>query len=162
MPNWLLDLRKVGLELLKEAIPGISRMGVLISTKLAEGHAFAFLAEVAHKVGVSLVGPPLATPIQEPEYSRVFMAMSDEHADALILFDQGEHFQNRWVIARLADEFRFYIGLHQGFTEAGVLVGYGIDIVSLFRIAATQIDQIRKGASPGGMPIQRNLSRSLT
>jgi putative ABC transport system substrate-binding protein len=151
-----LDIGSKRLELLKEAIPGISRVGVLISKDLAEGHGFAFLAEAAHKVGVSLVGPPLGTPIQESEYRRVFMAMSEEHADALIIFDQGEHFPNRWVIAKLADEFRFpIIGQHRGFAEAGVLVSYGSDIVSLFRIAATQIDQILKGASPGDMPIQQ-------
>jgi ABC-type uncharacterized transport system substrate-binding protein len=36
-----------------------------------------------------------------------------------------------------------------------MLVSYGGDLVSLFRIAATQIDQILKGASPGDITIQQ-------
>jgi putative ABC transport system substrate-binding protein len=150
------DIGTKRLELLKEAIPGISRVGVLISKELVEGRVGALLVESAHQVGVSLVGPPLATPIQEQEYRRVFKAMSEEHADALVINDQGEHFPNRGIIAKLAEEYRFPImGVHRGYVEAGVLMAYGVNYPSLFRIAATQLDQVLKGTKPSDIPIQQ-------
>jgi putative tryptophan/tyrosine transport system substrate-binding protein len=84
------------------------------------------------------------------------MAMSEEHADALLINDQAEHFPNRWVIVRLADEFRFpMIGPYRGCAESGVLTSYGVDFPSLFRIAATQLDQILKGVKPSDIPVQQ-------
>ena len=157
-----IDIGTKRVELLKEAIPGISRVGVLISKELVEGDVYAVLVEAARKVGVLLVGPPLATPIHEEEYRRVFKAMSEEHADALIINDQGEHFPNRGFIVKLAEEYRFpIIGVHRGYVEAGVLMAYGPDYTSLFRIAAIQIDQILKGTKPSDIPVQQPTSMEL-
>ena len=151
-----LDIGSKRLELLKETIPRISRVGVLISEDLAQGYGFAVLSEAARKIGVSLIAPPLATPIQEPEYRRVFKAMSEEHADALIINDQGEHFQNRGLIAKLAEDYRFpIIGQHRGYVEAGVLMAYGVNYSDLFRVVAKQVDQILKGMKPSDMPVQQ-------
>jgi putative tryptophan/tyrosine transport system substrate-binding protein len=56
----------------------------------------------------------------------------------------------------LAEEYRLpIIGPTRPYTEAGVLASYGVDVVDVFRIGATQIGQILKGASPGDMPIQQ-------
>ena len=153
-----LDVWSKRLELLKEAIPGMSRVGVLISRELTKGHVMEVTRETAHKLGMLLVGPPLVPPIHEAEYRRVFLAMSEEHADGLVISDQPEHFTitNRQVIANLAKEYHLpIIGSYRHYAEAGALLSYGVDDVSLFRISATQVDQILKGASPGDMPVQQ-------
>jgi putative ABC transport system substrate-binding protein len=153
-----LDITSRRLELLKEVIPGMSRVGVLISSELVHGHVMEAIKETAHKLGLVVVGPPLTVPIQEPEYRRVFVAMSNEHADALLLNDQPEHFTvtNRQAIARLAEEYKLpIIGTYRQYAESGMFATYGVDDAELFRITATQIDQILRGAVLRDMPIHQ-------
>jgi putative ABC transport system substrate-binding protein len=153
-----LDVWSKRLELLKEAVPAMSRVGVLISSDLAKGHAMEATREAASKLGVLLVGQPLTPPVHEAEYRRVFLAMSKEHADGLLLSDQPEHFTiaNRQVIANLAEEYHLpIIGPYRQYAEAGILASYGVDAANLFRITAAQVDQILKGASASDMPVQQ-------
>jgi putative ABC transport system substrate-binding protein len=153
-----LDVWSKRLELLKEAVPSISRVGILISSDLAKGHATEVTRETASKLGILLVGPPLMPPMHEAEYRRVFLAMSEEHADGLVIGDQPEHFTitNRQTIANLGKEYRLpIIGTYRHYAAAGVLLSYGVDDVDLFRISATQVDQILKGASPADLPVQQ-------
>ena len=42
------------------------------------------------QAGISLLGPPLASPINEEEYRRVLLAMVQEHASAVIVDPQTE------------------------------------------------------------------------
>ena len=153
-----LDVATKRLELLKEVNPGMSRVGVLISRELAKGHLMDVITEAAHRLDFVVVGPPLTPPIHEAEYRRVFLAMSKEHADALLLSDQPEHFTiaNRQALAKLADEYHLpIIGTYRQFAEAGMFATYGVDAAELFRITARQVDQILKGALPRDMPIQQ-------
>jgi hypothetical protein len=62
--------------------------------------------ETAPKVGVTLVGPRLASPVQKEEYHRVILAMSQEGAEAIIASDQREHFTNRELIVELTEKYR--------------------------------------------------------
>ena len=39
--------------------------------------------------------------------------------------------------------------------KTGALMAYGIDVESLYRVVATQVDQILQGANPGEIPIQQ-------
>jgi putative ABC transport system substrate-binding protein len=153
-----LDIVGKRIEFLKEVIPRLSRVGVLISDDLAQGHVTEAIKEAAHKVGAAVVGPPLRSPINEVEYRRVFIAMSNEKADALLLSDQPEHFTilNRETIARLGVQYHLpIIGTYRQYAEAGLLASYGVDNAASMRITAIQIDQILKGAFPGDIPIQQ-------
>ena len=47
------------------------------------------LREAARQLGISLLGPPLESPIQGEEYRRVLGAMTQEHVDGVIIGDQG-------------------------------------------------------------------------
>jgi putative ABC transport system substrate-binding protein len=68
------------IQLLKEAVPQISRLGFLLSRNARERHS-AEISENALKNSVSIVGPPLERPTNEQEYRRVFAALAQEGAD---------------------------------------------------------------------------------
>ena len=80
------------LQLLQELIPTAAKVGYLnvrSSWDLAEGRA---TQEAARRLGISLFGPPLETPIQETEYRRVLGSMSHERLDGLVVSDAADNF----------------------------------------------------------------------
>jgi putative ABC transport system substrate-binding protein len=142
------------LGLLRELIPGASRVGLLIGRARAD--YAAAIREAAQKAGISVVGPPLESPIQESEYRRVFELMTQEHAEALYVADQAENNTNTRLIIKLAEESRLpAIFPYRDFAEQGGLIGYGPDTVDLHRRAAGYIARILQGAKPSELPIDR-------
>jgi putative ABC transport system substrate-binding protein len=93
------------IQLLKEAVPQITRLGILHSRNERE-RVSAFMREDALKNSVSIVGPPLETPINEQEYRRVFAALAQEGADGLVVSDGPENIAYRRLIAELATKGR--------------------------------------------------------
>jgi ABC-type uncharacterized transport system substrate-binding protein len=115
----------------------------------------AAIRELALKVGISLVGPPLDAPFQEAEYRRVFTAMARDGVNALMLGDQPEpeHLRHIPLIVELAEKGRLPAMYPFGaYAAGGGLMAYSIDLQEMQRHAADQIDQILKGTKPGDIP----------
>jgi putative tryptophan/tyrosine transport system substrate-binding protein len=141
------------LELLKEASPRVSRVGV-IARGLPGSPYNKALEEAAQSLGILLLSTRLEGTIQEAEYRRVFEAMVQEHADALYVGSDPENTPNRRLIVELAEKNRLpTIYPFRGFVEAGGLMAYAVDLADIFSRAAGYIDQILKGTSPGDIPI---------
>jgi putative ABC transport system substrate-binding protein len=141
------------LELLKEASPRVSRVGVIARGLPGSPYTKA-LEEAAQSLGILLLSPRLEGTIQEAEYRRVFEAMVQEHADALYVRPDPENTPNRRLIVELAEKNRLpTIYPFRGFVEAGGLMAYSVDLADIFSRAAGYIDQILKGTSPGDVPI---------
>jgi putative tryptophan/tyrosine transport system substrate-binding protein len=142
------------IEMVRETIPMATKVGFL-ATREAWDHARGrYLSEIAGRAGILLLGPPLASPINEGEYRRVLLAMAQEHAGAVIVSGETENFGYRWAIVGLAEETRlpmFYP--YREFVELGGLMSYGVDIPDAFRRLAGYVDRILKGARPGDLPI---------
>jgi putative tryptophan/tyrosine transport system substrate-binding protein len=142
------------LELLKEAFPSVSRVGLL--ARWPAGNPYEKpMQEAAKSLGILLVGPRLEGTLQETEYRRVFEAMVQEHADALSVSGiTAENYSNRRLIVELAERNRLpTIYPSRLFVEIGGLMAYGQDDVDALTRAAGYIDQILKGVSPGDIPI---------
>ena len=140
-------------QLLKEAVPQITRLGVLETRNVREKFG-AEERDMALKNSVSIVGPPLGRPTDEQEYQRVFAALAQEGADGLLVSGEAEHDTNRRLIVELAAKGRLpTIYPWRQFVEAGGLMSYGIDLVDLGHRVADLVDQILKGAKPGEIPI---------
>jgi hypothetical protein len=75
---------------LREAIPTASRVGFLGSRQIWELPQVNTMREAFRALNISLLGPPLESPIQEGEYRRVIGVMAQEHADGVIVGDQLE------------------------------------------------------------------------
>jgi putative tryptophan/tyrosine transport system substrate-binding protein len=144
------------LGLLRELIPGVSRVGYLVSGDVAKSVTSVAVREAAQQAGISLVGPPLEGTIQESEYRRVFELMTQERADALLVSSQPEHFTYRGLIVELAEKARLpALFAWRYFVEVGGLISYGIDSDDLYRRAAGYIGRILQGAKPSELPIDQ-------
>jgi putative ABC transport system substrate-binding protein len=143
------------LELLREAVPGMSRVGFLASRDVWENPlGIAALRPAAERMRVSIIGPPLEGTLQEAEYRRVFDAMIEGHPDAVIVADQAENSSNARLIVELAAKSKLpTIYPYREQVEAGGLMAYATDLLDLYRRAAGYVDQILKGAKPGEIPI---------
>ena len=116
-------------QLLKEAVPQMSRLGFLSTRNTREW----FSAECArtncgtreNELKVSFVGPPLEQPTDEHEYERVFSALAQEGAEGLVVTDENENLSYRRLIVELAEKGCLpTIYPFRQFVEAGGLMAY--------------------------------------
>src|SRR5262249_1356128 len=89
------------LQVLREAVPTASKVGFLGSRQLWSLPSTDVLRKAAQQLGISLLGPPIESPIQGEEYRRALAAMAQEHADAVIIGDQTENITYRQLIVDL-------------------------------------------------------------
>jgi len=138
------------LQLLREIVPTISRVGFLMGPQPI---AYDERPRAVEKTGVAVVEPTHPDNGSDAEYRRVFAAISRAGAEALIVTDDIENVGRRQLIAELALKYRLpAIYAHRVFSEAGGLMAYGADIAEIVRQAARQIDKIPKGGNPGEIP----------
>jgi putative ABC transport system substrate-binding protein len=86
------------LELLKEIDPRIERVGYLAPQFGWDGLHGEAMERLARTKGITLVGPPLQSPIEAAEYRRVFAAMAEQRAHAVFVSDYAENLGNRHLI----------------------------------------------------------------
>jgi putative ABC transport system substrate-binding protein len=140
-------------QLLKETVPQISRLGFL-TTRNAWEQWSPVIREAALRNSLSLVGPPLEYPTNEQDYQRVFAALAQEGAEGLVVSDEAENVTYRRLIVELAAKGRLpTIYPYRQIVEAGGLMSYGVDLSNVLHRAADMVDKILKGAKPGEIPI---------
>jgi putative ABC transport system substrate-binding protein len=151
-----LEISTKRLELLREVIPSLTKVGYLASRDVWDGPFVIDMRGAAQHLGFSLVGPPLEGTFQETEYRRVFAAMKEEGADAIIVSDQPENNTHVRLISELSEKSRLPANCPvREYVEGGCLMSYGISVVDEFRRIASYIDRVLKGAYPGDLPIQQ-------
>jgi len=142
------------LELLKEAVPTVSRVAVLWNPLTAPNALALKETELAARaLGLALQPVSARRP---DEIDGAFAAMSRARADGLIVLADPVLLSVRVRIADLATrghlpticELREHI-------EAGGLMSYGPSLPDLYRRAATYVDKILKGAKPADLPVER-------
>jgi len=148
-----LELRAKYLELLKEAVPEATRVGVLWnpanqvhqpSLKVIEGAAQKL------KVELDLAG------VQDPqEIGRVFSALVAKGVQALVVFPDGMFQTQTPLIIALAA--RHHLPALYGLTEyaeLGGLMAYGANLPKMHRqLGASLVDKILRGAQPANLPV---------
>ena len=148
------ELSAKRLQLLKEAVPGISRVAVL-SDPTVPTHALDLReAEVAARS--SKVQLQVLQARAPSDFASAFSAMTKDRAGALIALSGNMFFAHRTRIVELAAQSRLpatYVA--KEFAEAGGLMAYGSNTRENFRRAASYVDKILKGAKPGDLPIEQ-------
>jgi putative ABC transport system substrate-binding protein len=142
------------LELLKAAVPKLSRVAVLLNPENpAHPPRVVRIMSTAQKVGIQVVLAEAGT-VQEIE--REFATMTKERAKAAIIMADGFFLQESRLIAAQALKHRLpSISQLREYAEAGGLMSYGPNSVDNFRRAATYVDKILKGAKPGELPFEQ-------
>jgi putative tryptophan/tyrosine transport system substrate-binding protein len=145
-----LELWQKRLQLFREVVPTISKLGIMAVRTSPEGAA---MQEAAEKAGITVVGPSIVENGSDEEYRNVFATVSQAGVDALFVDGSPVHITKRQLIGGLAAKYRIpAIYPFRSFVEAGGLMSYGIDLVEIFRQAARVIDRILKGAKPADIP----------
>jgi ABC-type uncharacterized transport system substrate-binding protein len=140
------------LELLKEAFPKVSRVAVL---REAVGGASSLRAtiEAARVLGVHLQILELRDP---NELDSAFAAMTRERAGALDVLPGLMITGYMRQIVDLAGKARLPVIFPDGhFVESGGLMSYGPSLSEMYRLAATYVDKILKGAKPAELPVEQ-------
>ncbi len=145
------------LELLKQTVPGVSRVAVLWNPGgLGESTEKDVLkrAEVAARaIGVQLHFVEARGPA---DFDRVFSDMTRARAGALTVLTSAMLFEERKRLVDLVAKNRLpAVYPWREFVDAGGLMAYGPDLADLFRRAATYVDKILKGAKPGDLPVEQ-------
>jgi len=142
------------LELLKEIVPKLSRVGVLWNPQSEVSKLQWKEIELpARQLGVELHSLEVRSP---DEFDKAFENANRARVGALVLFAAPVITTNLKRIAdfaaksRLPSMFQFSY-----FADAGGLVAYGPDRNDLYRRAATYVDKILKGAKPADLPVEQ-------
>src|SRR5262249_18524244 len=129
------------LELLREAVPGLSRVAVLWDpTDLGQSGRLGETQDVARALAV--MGQPV--PVRGAnDFDSAFDTLVRERAEAIYPLGNPLFFENRTRIAQFAVEYRLpSIGARAGYAEAGALMAYGPSFSDLARRAAHYVDRI--------------------
>jgi len=143
------------LELLKEIVPSLSRVGIL---RDAEGSgsrvALKEYDEAAHALKLQI--QPLEVKAPNPDLERVFQAAIKERASAVVTITGTLLSPYAKTIADLASKNRLpSMYEHIRYVEAGGLVSYSGNDTETFRRAAHLVDKILKGAKPADLPVEQ-------
>jgi putative tryptophan/tyrosine transport system substrate-binding protein len=146
-----LDLGGKRLELLKEALPRISRVAFLydpqVSLSLKE------MQTAAQFLGVKIQALEVRA---AADIESAFSAMRKERADSLITSPTPGISVHQKRILELTEKNRLP-AMHssKGWVEAGGLMSYGLDVFDSDRRAAILVDKILKGVKPADLPVEQ-------
>ena len=143
------------LELLKETVPGLSRVAVLwlASQPTAAGAELRALEHAAQALNVGLVSLSVRAPQDLPP---AFEAMAGARSEGLITVASPLLTEWRTQLVELATRHRLpSLYPNRENVEDGGLMSYGANIPDLYRRAAGYVDRVLKGAKPADMPVEQ-------
>jgi putative tryptophan/tyrosine transport system substrate-binding protein len=142
------------LQMLKDAVPAISRVTVLVNPKSAIGPPGQRATEDAAKL-LGLAITPLA--VGSPDELRALERAVLTGSDGLIVVNDAMFWNNRAEILALASAARIpAIYPEREYADDGGLIAYGANVPDHFLQAAGYVDRILRGAKPGDLPINQS------
>jgi ABC-type uncharacterized transport system substrate-binding protein len=144
------------LEVLKDAVPKLSRVGLLMA-------AGGSIARDLQLKGLRAAATALKLKLEEIETQRdakglesAFKTAQQKQVGAIMTTTGSRFFAERKRIVELAVKYRLpAIYFLKEFVDEGGLMSYGTDYADLFRRSAHYVDKILKGAKPADLPVQQ-------
>ena len=148
------ELEAKRLELLKEAVPGLSRVAVLLNPT---NRYMPLAVESARRGAETLRATLTLYEVRDATtLDATFVKLAKERPDAFMVLADTFLVSERNRIAQFAIENRLPSAYtYREHVEAGGLIAYTPNYHDLFRRAATYVDKILKGTKPGELPIEQ-------
>src|SRR5713226_5604112 len=148
------ELEGKRLELLKQAVPELSRVAVLWNpSNPAIVSYFETIKNAGRALRISL--DPVAEVRRADELDNAFFAIASARPHALaVLADRFLLAHRRRIVEFAAAKRLPGMYTYREYVDAGGLMSYAPSNIELFRGTATYVDKILKGAKPGDLPVQ--------
>jgi putative ABC transport system substrate-binding protein len=147
------ELTAKRLELLKEAVPSLTKAALLLNP---DNPLTRFVLQEVEPMTKALNIALQTFEARRPsEFSQVFAAMVDQRAAAVLLHEDTMMNANSTALAVLAAVNRLSSSGFPEFVRAGGLIGYGVNFPDTDYRAAAFVDKILKGAKPGELPVEQ-------
>jgi putative ABC transport system substrate-binding protein len=148
------------LDLLKQAVPRLSRAAVLWNPAEPNGQTFLRETQLAGtRLGVQLQVLEVGA---APDLEAALQAARKGRANGLAVLTDPVTVYHRKQLADLAAKYRLpAIYSERLFVEAGGLMSYGANDREMHRRAAVFVDKILKGANPGELPVEQPTTYEL-
>jgi putative ABC transport system substrate-binding protein len=156
LTNMAVELVPKRMEMLKEAIPGLSRMALLVNASIPDAaRRYIEIAQIAaHHLGVTPQPVEIRT---SADIERAFSMTTENQLQGMCLTSDGLIYVEQQRLAQLAQDRSLpLIGYTREMTKwPGMLMTYGASNVALFNRAAYYVDKILKGAKPADLPVEQ-------
>ena len=147
------ELMAKRIELLKEVIPRITRVGALLNSDNELGkYLLKTMQARAKSLDLTLYSfGARAT----SEIESVVAAMEQKQIDAAVVSEDAVFIANGATISRLMVKNKIMSAGYGAYAADGGLIGYGASYLETYRYAATFVDKILKGAKPADIPVEQ-------
>jgi putative ABC transport system substrate-binding protein len=146
------ELNTKRLEILKDAVPKLVRVGLLRSPSATS--QLTELRDAAQALKLKL--EEIETQADPKGLESAFQTAKQKQVNAIMTIVTRPFFGQRKRIVELAVKYRLpAIYFQKEFVDEGGLMSYGADYVDLFRKAAHYVDKILKGTKPADLPVQQ-------
>jgi len=145
------------LELLKAIAPGVTRVALLFNPQTSAGGGSDFVRLLDEGARALLVESTAVAVHGPDDIERTIEAFArDGPNGGLLVLPDNFISAHRELIVALAEKYRLpAIYPFRFFVNAGGLLSYGVDVLDMYRGAASYVDRILKGAKPGDLPVQQ-------
>jgi putative ABC transport system substrate-binding protein len=147
------DLGPKRIQLLREILPGMSRIAVLSNVD-NPGHTpqIPAMERACSDLGLKLQSLRVHG---SGDFPAAFQAAARARAEALFVLDDTTFTRHRGEILKLARTHGMpVVSRYKDFAEAGGLIAYGPSLPALYRRTSHYVDRILKGAKPSDLPIE--------
>jgi putative tryptophan/tyrosine transport system substrate-binding protein len=142
------------LQFLKDIVPGLSRVALLVNPNTEVASLYERVTETA-AADLGLDNRTFGARSLD-ELERAFDAMVEAGTQAVTINGEGLAYQQRATIAKMTLARRLPLAVWSRETfEAGALMSYGADQVAMCRRGPVFVDRILKGAKPGDLPVEQ-------
>jgi len=151
------ELNTKRLEILKDAVPKLARVGLLRTSGGANIAIDAQLKQLkAAALALKLKLEEIETPFDAQGLESAFQTTKQKRVDAIMTITTRRFFAERKRIVELAGKYRLpAIYFQKEFVDEGGLMSYGADYGDLYRRAAYYVDKILNGTKPADLPVQQ-------
>jgi putative ABC transport system substrate-binding protein len=148
------ELNSKRLEVLKDAIPKLARVGIVVANARRSELQLKEIRPAATALKLKL--EEIESQPNAKALETAFQIANEKQVDGITMITSRQFFAERKRIVDLASKYRLpAIYFQKEFVNEGGLMSYGADYTDLFRRDAVYVDKILRGAKPADLPVQQ-------